>query len=202
MATTRFSVYNINKLCARRCCIHQRRDCDFFLYYKISSLPTVATCINGETPVFGTYSIIKKLFSHCCCKSMARTRFSVFITEKLFAHCCCMQQWRQRDFRYMIWRNAVLTVTAYLCCDNTIFRIYHKETLCLPLLRDFRCILQRSPGLAVAACINGETKIFGRYKGAIIFPVCVCVCVGGGVNFEGEIEKSRFDKGGVKVWLK
>ena len=37
-------------------------------------------------------------------------------------------------------------------------------------------------------------------KGPIIFSVCVW---GGGVNFErGEQKKSRFDKGGNKVWPK
>ena len=40
------------------------------------------------------------------------------------------------------------------------------------------------------------------YKGRIIFSVCVCVGGGGGVNFEGGQKKSRFDKGGNKVWPK
>ena len=30
----------------------------------------------------------------------------------------------------------------------------------------------------------------------------LCVCGAGGVNFEGGTEKSRFDKGGNKVWPK
>ena len=34
------------------------------------------------------------------------------------------------------------------------------------------------------------------------FFLCVCVWGGGGVNFEGGTEKSRFDKGGNKVWPK
>ena len=38
-------------------------------------------------------------------------------------------------------------------------------------------------------------------KGPIIFSVCVCGG-GGGVNFVGGTEKSRFDKGGNKVWPK
>ena len=45
-------------------------------------------------------------------------------------------------------------------------------------------------------------KFFNMDKGPIIF--FVCVCVGGEVNFEGEGEqkKSRFGKGGNKVWPK
>ena len=90
-ARPRSSVYIIKKLCARRFHMHQQRDCDFRLYYKKNFVLAGATCINGETAIFGIY------YKEALCSplkhiSTARPRFSVYIIKKLSARRCNMYQ--------------------------------------------------------------------------------------------------------------
>ena len=100
-ARLQFSVYTTKKLCARRCCMYQRRDCDFRFILKRSSRLSVAACNNGETTIFGIY-YQEALCSPLLRVSTAILRYSVYIMKMLSARPCCRQQWRERDFRYII----------------------------------------------------------------------------------------------------
>ena len=104
-------------------------------------------------------------------------------------------------FPVMLQSCSVLGVAASINGETAIFGIYYKEALCSPLIhvstarlrfsvyiekkllacrcsmhqwrnRDFRYIQKRSSVLAVDACINGETAIFGKYyKEALCSPL-------------------------------
>ena len=65
--------------------------------------------------------------------SMVRLQVSVCIIKRLSARCCCKHQWRDNDFRYMLYRSSMLATDVYSDGDTAIFVMYYKA-LYSPLL--------------------------------------------------------------------